>query len=114
MFEVNPFRIRETTGKNEKIIDDEEDERLEIARVALNDYGKYYNENKIFFNKETSALIETIANKFRQYYKKIITVNNMSSLSLSGYLNQQLTEINVETSKLINQLENKFRNILEE
>lgn len=58
--------FKNITGKDEKNVQEEELDRVDSVAKLANDFFKFYSLNKIYFEKETCALIENLQENFRK------------------------------------------------
>lgn len=58
--------FRNITGKDEQTVQQEELERVNKAAEHGNDFFKFYGTNKIYFEKTTCSLIESLQQQFRE------------------------------------------------
>ncbi|MBK6946996.1 MAG: hypothetical protein IPH16_01980 [Haliscomenobacter sp.] len=109
--------FRNITGKDEETVQEEELKRLNRVAYLGNDFLNYYNQNKIYFDKESCDLIEKI---FRIFMGSHSTFTFLKQMSLGPsnltfeQTNKAIKMVREEALPLLKQLENKLRDIIKE
>lgn len=110
-----PFR--NVTGKDKETIQKEEIQRLKQVSELGSDFIRYYNKNKIYFDKESCNLIEEIKKLFENSFSTFLFLNQMK-LPPSKMTFETVRDISEkvrnEAPKLIEQLEDRLREVIDE
>ena len=109
--------FRNITGKDEETVQKEEFDRLKRASDLGNDFLNYYNQNKIYFDRESCELIEEIGKKFKDSHSTLTFFKQMNfepSRLTYERTNEAIKKVREEAPPLLAQLENRLRDILEE
>jgi len=110
--------FREMTAWMKPIIADaekEEQERIEKAGTAFNDYFSYYTENKVFFSEETSGHLDKLREHFWEshwdYTFKLRTGINEYKINKEHFDNAAKT-VTEKIPEVLKQLDKNFRQLL--
>lgn len=109
--------FRNVTGKDEETIEKEDFQRLQRVSELGNDFLKYYNKNKIHFDKESGELIEEISKLFKDSHSTFAFFKQMDlppSRLRHERTSTAIEKVRVEAPKLIKQLDEKLRDIINE
>lgn len=109
--------FRNVTGKDKETIEKEDLQRLQKVSDLGNDFLKYYNKNKIHFDKESGELIEGISKLFKDSHSTFTFFKQMNlppSRLRHERTDAAIEKVRVEAPKLVKQLDDKLRNILNE
>lgn len=109
--------FRNITGKDEETVQKEELDRLKRASDLFNDFLNYYNQNKIYFDRESCNLIEEIGRKFWDSHSTFTLLKKMNFVPprlTYDQTKEAIKKVREEAPPLLAQLENRLRNILEE